>query len=107
MLMAINIITIVPTRVRCIRCSNLLNTQPVKNKSGEETIITQATCDAENFSRKWENDAVKKKAIPVPIKNWSQKSCDTTFHSDGLTLSKFCKKGLLLIVPNYSFPLKY
>jgi len=29
-----------------------LNTQPVKNKSGEETIITQATCDAENFSRK-------------------------------------------------------
>src|SRR6185436_18798541 len=107
MLTAINMITIVPTRVRCIRCSNLLNTQPVKNKSGEETIITQATCEAENFSRKCENDAVKKKAIPVPIKNWSQKSCDTTFHSEGRTFSSLSKKGLLFIVPTYSFPLIY
>lgn len=24
-------------------------------------IMTQASCDAENSSRKWENDAVKKK----------------------------------------------
>jgi hypothetical protein len=36
-------ITIVPTRVRWKRCSNLLNTHPVKNKSGDETIITQAS----------------------------------------------------------------
>jgi hypothetical protein len=61
--------TIVPTRVRWIRCSNLLNNQPVKNKSGDETIITQASCEAENFSRKCEKEAVKKKAIPVPMKN--------------------------------------
>jgi hypothetical protein len=32
-------------------------------------IITQASCDAEKVSRKRENEAVKKKAIPVPMKN--------------------------------------
>jgi hypothetical protein len=69
MLTDIRTMTHVPTLAKCIVCSNLLKIQPVINKRGDEMIITQASCEAENFSRKWLNDAVKKKAMPVPIKN--------------------------------------
>jgi len=81
----------VPSFIKLSLCSNLLNNQPVTRRRGEDMIITQASSVAGNFFKKRVNDAVKKKAIPVPWKNWSQKSFVTSFHSDSRTLSNFCK----------------